>query len=98
MYGHCRHVPNVGDLVNYKDELMVIVCIETLSLSGDYIVYLLKEELIEDFKDFTEVENLTSKCTKQRYNTISRYFPFSYIGTLPIEIQQKSYIKITPKK
>lgn len=98
MYGDCRHIPKIGDLVNYKDELMVIVCIETLSIIGDRIAYLLNKELMENFKDFTEIENLTSKCTLQRYDNISRYYPFSYVGTLPIEIHQKSYIKITLKE
>ena len=47
MYGDCRHIPKVGDLVNYKDELMVIVYIETLSILGDHIAYLLNKELME---------------------------------------------------
>lgn len=98
MYGHCRHLPKVGDLVNYQDELMAIVLIAPLSTLGDYIVYLLNKELIEEFKDFTEIENLTSKCIKQRYNTSTQYFPFTYVDTLPIKVQEKSCIKITLKE
>lgn len=98
MFTSCRYFPEVGDLVNYKDELMVIVHTEMFSIGGDYITYLLNKELIEDFKDFTETKNLTSKCILQRYNPVERYFPFTPVGKLPIEIEEKSYTKIHLKE
>lgn len=98
MFTSYRYFPEVGDLVNYKDELKVIVRTEMLSIGGDYIAYLLSKELLEDFKDFTETKNLISKCTLQRYNPVERYFPFTPIGKLTIEIEEKSYIKIHLKE
>lgn len=93
-----RYFPKVGDLVNYKNELMVIVRTEVLSIAGDHIAYLLNKELIENFKDFTETKELTSKCILLIYNTFKHYYPFTHVGTLPIEIEEVSYTKIKLKQ
>ena len=90
-----RYTPQIGDVVTYNGKRMVIIKQEFLEKIGQYVSYLLEESLLKDFSDFTETTEILSKCISASYNVFEKSLRFKKVGSLPIKVEQKTYLKIS---
>lgn len=97
-----KYMPRVGDVVRFKDILMVVIYIDlrekTTHLSYDRTYYLLEESCI-DCKTPVCTDSLLCKCLTVNISPkMSKLPEFEKIASKRYEIKQISYTQIKKRK